>query len=126
MRPDRPVKKVSTELDVLRFPAPAEAPKGPDCLNCSSPLTLSQPDLDSPDRLIGVCGRCKHWFLIDLIPDRGEGIMSRLPDHQVIRSLSHEDPSSEGVSIKSPDLEGGSPQAEGTAGRPDALPWTEY
>jgi hypothetical protein len=56
------------------------------------PLSLTQPDLNSPERLLGVCEQCKHWFLIELMPDRIEGILCRLPDIKVIRQLSAEKP----------------------------------
>ena len=56
-------------------------------------MCLSQPDLNSPERLLGVCEHCKHWFLIDLVPDLTEGILWRLPDIEVIRQLSFENPS---------------------------------
>ena len=102
MKPGHPIKKVSANLDVLRFPVPVERPAGAHCLNCSSPLSLCQPDLESPDRLLGVCKRCKHWFLIDLIPDRTEGILCRLPDIEVIRSLSRANPA-QGISLMSDD-----------------------
>jgi hypothetical protein len=82
---------------VLRFPAAVERPVRPHCLNCSQPLSLSQPDLDSPERLLGVCGQCKRWFLIDLIADQTEGLLWRLPDIEVIRQLSLDAPS-EGTS----------------------------
>jgi len=82
------IKKVSAPLDVLHFPAAIASPKGPSCLNCSCPLSLSQPDLDLPERLLGICEQCKHWFLIDMVPHEGEGTMVRLPEAQVIRSLS--------------------------------------
>ncbi len=90
MKRGLPVKKVSAHLDVLRFPAAAEHPLAAQCLNCSVRLMLFQPDLDSPERLLGVCQRCKHWFLIDLIPDQTEGLLWRLPDVEVIRQLSFE------------------------------------
>lgn len=93
MKRDHPIKKVSAELDVLRFPTAMEHPIGARCLNCSSPLSLSQPDLDSPGRLLGVCEKCKHWFLIDLIPDQTEAVLWRLPDIEMIRHLSIENPS---------------------------------
>ena len=41
-----------------------------------------------PDRLIGACEGCKHWYLIDILPDVSGGTMLRLPDMQVIRNLS--------------------------------------
>jgi hypothetical protein len=97
MKRDRPVKKVTANLDVLRFPSPPEAPTGANCLICFGSLTLSQPDPDSPDRLLGVCDRCKRWFLIDLILELGEGIISGLPDLQIIRELSRQGPG-EGIS----------------------------
>jgi hypothetical protein len=102
MKAERLVKKVSARLDVLRFPVTVERSAAALCLNCSSPLSLTQPDLKSPDRLLGVCEQCKHWFLIDLIPDMTEGIMCRLPPIEVIRSLSHENPS-EGISLMGDD-----------------------
>jgi hypothetical protein len=89
------VKRVATELDVLRFPAAVERPVRAHCLNCDLPLSLSQPDLRSPDRLLGVCEQCKYWFFIHLIPDQTEGILCRLPDVEVIRQLSLDDPSEE-------------------------------
>jgi len=100
MKSDHSIKKVAANLDVLRFPLAVARPAGAHCLNCSSPLSLSQPDLESPERLLGVCMRCKHWFLIDLVADRSEGIMCRLPDIEVIRSLSRENPS-HGISLMS-------------------------
>lgn len=93
MKQRLPVQKVSAPLDVLRFPTAAERSVAAQCLNCSLPLSLSQPDLDSPERLLGVCEQCKHWFLIELIPDLTEGVLWRLPETEVIRQLSFENPS---------------------------------
>ncbi len=93
MKRDRRIKKVSTDLDVLRFPTALKRPVRTHCLNCSLPLALSQPDLDSPDRLLGVCKQCKHWFLIHLIADQSEGLLCQLPDIEVIREHSFDDPS---------------------------------
>ena len=101
MKPQRPLQKISANLDLLRFPKPVDELPDTLCLKCASPLFLSQPDPDLPDRLIGVCRECKHWFLIDLIPDLGEGIISTLPEVQVIRNLSHEG-LREAISIMSP------------------------
>jgi hypothetical protein len=87
------IKKVSADLDVLRFPTAVEPRARPQCLNCSFPLSLSQPNLNSPERLLGVCEQCEHWFLIDLIANQTEGLLCRLPDVEVIRQLSFETPS---------------------------------
>lgn len=89
---DRLIKRVSAPLDVLHFPAAIVNPTGPICLNCSSLLSLLQPDLDLPERLLGICEQCKHWFFIDIVPDQGEGTMVRLPESHVIRSLSRGNP----------------------------------
>lgn len=94
-------KSVVAKLDVLLFPIPPDRPDGAACLNCDALLSLSQPDIDTPERLIGVCDQCKHWFLIDLLPDEGEGIISGLPDLQVIRNLSSQGPEHE-ISVQSP------------------------
>jgi hypothetical protein len=101
-KPDRLIKRVSAHLDVLHFPAAIPSPTGPSCLNCASPLSLSQPDLDMPERLLGICEQCKYWFLIDMLPDQTEGTIVRLPEAQVIRSLSRASPS-KGISIKNKD-----------------------
>jgi hypothetical protein len=104
----RAVKDVSPKLKMVlvRFPASFESSFRACCLHCSSPLVLHQPDAEAPARLLGVCEQCKHWFLIDLLPDLSEGIMVRLPDTEVIRDLSRENPAA-GISLMShePDLE---------------------
>ncbi len=46
------------------------------CDRCRDPLEMHQPDVASPDRLIGTCGGCHGWFLIDA----EAGLMLRLPD----------------------------------------------
>ena len=35
------------------------------CPNCEAPLTLHQPDLELPDRLLATCDECKSWYLSD-------------------------------------------------------------
>ena len=89
------IKKIAAELDVIRFPAAVERPVKAHCLHCDLPLSLLQPDPDSPDRLLGVCEQCKCWFFIHLIADQTEGILCRLPDKEVIRQLTFEKPSKE-------------------------------
>jgi len=103
MKPNHPVKKVVANLDLLRFPTDDAKQGGTHCLNCNSRLVLHQPDLDAPDRLLGVCERCKHWFLIDVLADMTGEIMVRLPDVEVIRALSRENPE-DGISVMSQNL----------------------
>ena len=87
-----PIKKVSADLDVLRFPTAQKSFVRPLCLNCPLPLTLLQPELNLPDRLLGVCSQCHHWFLVHLVPDETEGLLWRLPDVELIRQLSADKP----------------------------------
>lgn len=39
----------------------------PACEYCQSWLNLHQPDIMSPDRLLGTCDVCHAWFVIDFI-----------------------------------------------------------
>jgi hypothetical protein len=111
------VKRVTAKLELLRFPAPPLNAVRACCLHCSSPLTLHQPDTQTPERLLGICEECQHWFLIDMLPNLTEGVMVRLPDHQVLRDLSHEDPSG-GISLMSDAPEGRSPPPPGSSNEP--------
>ena len=80
--------EVTPRLDLLHFPARGYEVVSTECPNCTSYLTLIQPDLALPNRLIGACEQCKHWYLIDTVPDVSEGTMLRLPDVRTIRKLS--------------------------------------
>jgi hypothetical protein len=99
--------QIKPTLELLHFPSLREENTGTPCPNCTSVLTLLQPDPALPDRMIGACERCKHWYLIDTVPDLGEGTMLRLPDVQVIRHLSRENPS-HGISLRDNEQDGDS------------------
>jgi hypothetical protein len=90
--------KIKPSLDVLPFPASRQLARGTRCPNCTAYLTILQPDPGLPERLIGACEGCKNWYLIDMLPDVSEGTMLRLPEVQVIRNLSRENPS-DGLSL---------------------------
>jgi hypothetical protein len=51
---------------VSRLPKTIEISAQADCSHCSLPLSLSQPDVDLPGRLLGICERCKRWYLVEL------------------------------------------------------------
>lgn len=55
------------------------------CPRCDSPLELIQPDLAHGEALLGVCGTCPAWFLIDggkrTIFDLG--VIDRLSKHSI-------------------------------------------
>jgi len=46
------------------------------CARCGSYLVIHAPDPDVPDRMLGVCGDCHAWYLMDC----AESKMMRLPD----------------------------------------------
>jgi hypothetical protein len=96
MSPLDPPRKIAPSLDVIPFLVPPRESEDL-CTNCRAVLYLIQPDAELPDRLLGVCKGCKHWYLIDTVPDVSEGTMVRLPDVHVIRSLSRMNPS-DGIS----------------------------
>lgn len=48
----------------LPWPAPEDSAEAP-CLACGEPLTLHQPDVNAPERLLGTCDDCGAWHLID-------------------------------------------------------------
>ena len=107
MKPNRSVIKAAAKLHFLRFPAMFEDPVAAECLNCASELILHQPDMNTPERLLGVCESCKHWYLIDLVPDVSQGVMVWLPDKEVVRDLSRPS-ASDGISIMSCESDEGS------------------
>jgi hypothetical protein len=66
MTPHRPHGRRRASPNALSNPAPTEPSAGADCPHCSEPLSLSQPDMDSPERLLGICELCERWFFLDL------------------------------------------------------------
>ncbi len=121
MKPKRFENRVSADLHFLRFPAVFERPVTAECLNCRSELTLHQPDMDMPERLLGVCEECKHWYLIDLLRDVSQGVMVWLPNSEVVRDLSHEN-SPAGISIMSGESETRLPTPPAPTDEPQPAP----
>jgi hypothetical protein len=35
------------------------------CPRCGADLSLHQPDLDQPQRLLATCPECRSWYLVD-------------------------------------------------------------
>src|SRR5690242_3353116 len=61
------------------------------CLACGASLELHQPDIDSPDRMVGICTKCGCWYLLDTIAGTDEAVMVGLPDGEALRKalVSH-------------------------------------
>jgi len=72
--------EVLIELTMHRFStAPGDIDEGC-CLACDKYLDLHQPDVGSPDRLVGICEQCGRWYLIDVTPETDEAVMVLLPE----------------------------------------------
>jgi hypothetical protein len=71
---------LSVALDLTRFDDLSRVR----CSRCQSSLDLHQPDVERPERLLGMCEDCRSWFLMAI----DEGFMIRLPeDLHAIRSI---------------------------------------
>jgi len=57
------------------------------CLYCGESLELHQPDIGSPDRMVGICTKCGCWYLLDAIPGRNRAVMVRLPDGETLQKV---------------------------------------
>ncbi len=66
------ISRLSTDHDLVG---------GAPCLDCGEPLSIHQPDLNAPERLLGTCDACGAWHLIDA--DRAVTVL--LPDADGLR-----------------------------------------
>jgi hypothetical protein len=68
-------------LEFVRLDTAPDGRPGIRCPSCHDLLAVHQPDIESPDRLLGVCVECRAWYLID----SAVGVMARLPDRDALR-----------------------------------------
>ncbi len=80
---------VSSTLRTARLPfavsrpwSDSDVPTVTPCQGCDAPLSIHQPDLNAPERLLGTCGGCGSWYLIDCDRD----IIVLLPDTVGLRN----------------------------------------
>ena len=84
----RDAQTVAVPLTMRRFSSLPEDLDDGGCLACEGSLDLHQPDIGSPNRMVGVCVNCGCWYLLDLIEGSNEAVMVRLPDGKsVLESL---------------------------------------
>jgi hypothetical protein len=74
-----PLRRLTVEI--VRLDTAPDAYPGLRCPSCDDLLAVHQPDVELPDRLLGVCAECRAWFLID----SAVGVMARLPDRDALR-----------------------------------------
>ena len=88
---------VAAQLDVIPFEF--EVPPGDldwvRCNRCDTHLSLHQPDLQSPSRLLGICDGCRRWYLVLMEPGLKSAIMVVVQEDKAF--LSTWDPGVESV-----------------------------
>ena len=57
------------------------------CMSCNLRLELHQPDPESPERLLGICERCRNWYVLDLVQDDNEAVMVHIPEAKHLRKI---------------------------------------
>jgi len=83
--PPKRTATVMARLDVLPFATPAEDLTWVRCVHCKSPLDLLQPEVQFPERLLGICEECSSWYFIQLVLERSEVIMLQIPEQRSLR-----------------------------------------
>ena len=77
------MRLISVTLGIVRLQTDPDHPSDLRCPSCHEELGFLQPDVESPDRLLGVCPECRGWFFIDI----ASGGMVRLPDRAALREI---------------------------------------
>ena len=67
---------ITLTLDLFPISTYPEDDSGYSCPECLQGLSLHQPDIQCPGRLLATCRRCGAWFSVSL----AAGLMIRLPD----------------------------------------------
>jgi hypothetical protein len=86
MSPNR-LLEVPVTLTMTRFSTFGEGPASVECMACGAPLDLHQPHVEIPYRLLGICEKCQHWYVLELAPGEDESVMVRLPVQGAFRDI---------------------------------------
>jgi hypothetical protein len=78
------IRTVDGSLTMVRYSTTPENYDEGRCLACDGSLDLHQPDVQFPDRILGVCERCGNWYLINLLSGTDEALMVAIPDGQTL------------------------------------------
>jgi hypothetical protein len=60
------------------------------CQKCGAPLNLHQPDEDDPSHLLGTCGQCGTWHMIEVTSRGTKSLLYTLPDAELLRAKHEE------------------------------------
>src|SRR4051794_23218097 len=55
------------------------------CRKCQTKLDIHQPRENDPDELLGTCGHCGCWHLIQVSPDGSEALLFNIPGVEFVR-----------------------------------------
>jgi hypothetical protein len=77
----------SVTLRVASTQPSAENATWVSCLNCGAPLEIHQPDVEEPQRFIGTCEQCRHWYVLYWSPLATEGLMLILPSYEELQAM---------------------------------------
>jgi hypothetical protein len=88
LREIQPMPSIQLALEYGRLATGLDHHSAFRCPDCLGVLTLHQPDVESPDRLLGVCPDCRSWFLVEAFYE----LMVWLPDQDALRQILHAPP----------------------------------
>ncbi len=81
----RVARTIAVPLTIRPFSSRPEDLDNGGCLTCGGSLDLHQPDIGSPDRMVGICQQCASWYLLAAIPGSNEAVMVRMPDVETVQ-----------------------------------------
>jgi hypothetical protein len=83
-------RSISLPLSINRFRAKDGDIPRLRCQRCTIPLQIHQPDLETPDRLLGTCPGCHQWCFIESHSEQGWAAIALLPAEGLAPDLSEE------------------------------------
>ena len=86
-------RKVSVPMVISRFSCRRTRFSDLRCTGCRSHLAVQQPAEAEPKRLLGTCGGCGNWYLLDCLAGSDGSIMALLPDVKKLRDALGRRPS---------------------------------
>lgn len=80
-------RELKVRCEVTRLAGSGEEIEAPTCRACDELLTLHQPEEDAPGHLLGTCGGCGAWFLVEVLD---EGREAYLIDLRIVATIRAE------------------------------------